>query len=253
MGVIKTIEQIERDFENSNPPFDTVEFPEERLLREMSEKLGDVEPTSLSMERKLRFISAFATFDYNRNASQLVDNLVELRQQTSGRVFEPFGYNDDEDWLQEHFEDVGMRYPNRDAHGWWENNQTLRENYSGKWHELILDTGCCATSLVERLRDESFLYLQGKKIAPMYARIINDHVCPLDNMWELDIPSDVHIIRLTGNLADAEMDADDTRNWWRNIGQNVDISRHVVDGALWQIGNNWDEWGEGYWDQVTDQ
>ena len=252
MGVIQTIERIEQDFENRKPPFDAVEFPEERLLREMSEKLGDVEPIPLSMERKLRLISAFATFDYNRNASQLVDDLVELRQKTSGRVFEPFGYNDGEDWLQERFEDVGMRYPNRDASGWWENNQILREKYSGKWHELILDTGCCATSLVERLNKDNFKYLKGAKIAPMYARIINDQVCPLDNMWKLDIPADTHIISLTGKLTNTEMSADDTRSWWRKIGQKENISRHVVDAALWQIGNNWDEWGEGYWMSVTE-
>jgi N-glycosylase/DNA lyase len=71
-------------------------------------------------------------------------------------------------------------------------------------------------------------------------------------MWSLDIPVDTHIHRLTEELTNTEMNNDDVRAWWGVIGERADIARHIVAGALWHIGNKWDEWGEEYWNEVTE-
>lgn len=251
MSVIETIERIDTDFQQGNGPFADVEFPESRLIREMKVQVGDTDgPVTLSMENKATLASFFSTLDYNRDANQLVDNLLEL-QERKPKWFDAYSVPASEDSMAQVFKEIGFRYGQRDAHAWYVNCEILRNKYHGKWTELLLDTGVDAPALVERLRSDDFLCIKGVKIAPMYARIINDTVAPMDNLWQLDIPVDTHIRRLSQDLMNVEADDDDIRNWWRNIGGEADVSRHTVDGALWHIGNQWDNWGEDYWDEVT--
>lgn len=255
MDYIDTIETISEDFEQDNPPFDDVQFPEERLLRELKIQIGDTdESVSLSMEDRLKAISAFATFDYNRDANQLVDNLLELQERKS-EWFDAYSMAPSQYDVEEVFKDIGFRYGSRDARGWYHNNNILRQKYHGEWHELLMETGLDAVSLVQQLKDDDFLYLKGDKIAPMYARIIDDEVASLSNLWELDIPVDTHIRRLSKELFAAHSvapepklnDDDFIRSLWREVADEHGIERHVVDGALWHIGNKWDDWGSEYW------
>ena len=249
MNRINIVQEIERDFEEQRKPFDNVEFPEARLLNEVADSLHEEETVSLSMEDKLRLVSAFATFDYNRDANQLVDNLLEL-QERAPKKFDAWNVDGAKE-IQYLFEDIGFRYPNRDGKAWAKNCRILRNNYHGRWADLLLSTGCDAPALVERLSDDDFNCLKGVKIAPMYARIIDEFVAPLSATWDLEIPVDTHIRRLSKDLFDAP-DADDDyiRAEWRVLAVEADISRQVVDGGLWHIGNKWDEWGEDYWESL---
>lgn len=242
MELIEAIRTIENDFINKQPPFDDVEFPEERLL--------DVLPHN-SMEDRLRLISMFATFDYNRNANQLVNNIITLHEGNKSLFNPSHVHNGDSEMMEALFEKIGFRYPSRDSSGWQQNCTILLEHYSGKWHELLLETGCDAPDLVQQLNEDDFLYLKGDKIAPMYARIINDDVCELDNMWQLNIPVDTWVRKETQELVGEDMSDDEIRAWWGVMGEQADISRHIVDGGLWLIGNNWSEWGEEYFKEVT--
>jgi endonuclease III len=235
------IEQINKDYQQRQPPFDAIEFPEERLLTETG---------ITGTENKLRIISAFCTFDYNRTTSQLVDNLIKLYE-TKPTWFIPEALPD-EDVVTELFSEIGFRYPTRDAHGWITNNQILIEKYDSRWRNLLEFVEYNAYRLVEQLSADDFLYLKGDKIAPMYARIIDNHAKPLKNLWNLEMPVDTHIRRLSTELMPTENPSDnDIRKFWRYVANNNDIERHVIDGALWQIGNNWDEWGGKYWQNVT--
>jgi len=251
MDALNAIEQIEQDFDERNEPFDDVVFPEERLLHEASVSAGtNDEPLVLSHEDTLRLVSMFSTFDYNRNANQLVDKILEL-QEREPKVFDA--------WkvprlpLDTLFDAVSLRYPNRDANAWSTNCRILREQYHGRWHELLLDTGLDAVTLVEQVRDDDFNCLTGVKIAPMYARIVSQEVAELDRLWDLDVAVDTHIRQLSKKLfegADEDLSDDEIRDRWYFYAVQNDISRHVVDGALWQIGNNWDSWGQQYWEQL---
>lgn len=242
MNTIETIKQIERDFDEKNPPFDDVTFPEEQLLEELPHT---------SMEDRAILVSMFATFDYNRDANQLVNNIIDLYHSTSRPLFNTdSAAESDEDVIATHLEDVGFRYPNRDAHAWKTNCEILVDQYNGKWTELLLTVGADAPSLVEQLEQDGFLVMKGAKVAPMYARIIDDEVAPLSNLWELDIPVDTHIARLSRELFSAQIDHDTIRKEWRSLAESEDIQRHVVDGALWHIGNKWNGWGEAYWESL---
>ena len=252
MNQLDAIQQIEQDFDEGNGPFADVEFPETRLVRELKVQAGDTdEPIHFDMEERARIAAIFCTFDYNRNANQLVDNLIKLHEKDAN-LFDPWNVRSKKE-LEAYFEAIGFRYPNRDANGWFKNCEILRNKYNGRVTELMLTVSADAPKLVEQLRDDDFLYLKGDKIAPMFARILNDEVAPLDDMWSLDIPVDTHIHRLTEDLTNTEMDNDDVRAWWGVIGERADIARHIVDGALWHIGNKWDEWGEDYWNKVTEE
>lgn len=243
MKTTEIIRQIERDFKKQNGPFMSVEFPEQRLLDELPHT---------TMEDRARLVSAFCTFDYNRNANQLVDNLIELHDQAE-ILFDAY-YSPTEDELSGFFEDIGFRYPNRDSRAWSRNCEILQDEYNSQWTELLLSVSADAPSLVERLRDDDFLYLKGSKIAPMYARIIDDEVAPLSDVWDLEIPVDTHIRRLSKDLFSLSPGDDTTddeiREIWRRYAMKKDIDRHVVDGGLWQIGNNWDDWGKDYWERL---
>lgn len=250
MDAIEKIEQINDDFVNSNGPFADVTFPEERLLEEIKIE-EDGETWALTMEEKLAAVSLFATLDYNRDANQLVDKIVEAADHDTINIFNPHEMERSKKSVEYLFEEVSFRYPQRDAHAWHKNCSILVEQYNGKWHELLLSVGCDAPTFVKQLNNDDFNCLKGVKIAPMYARIINDEVCPMSNLWNLDIPVDTHIRQLSNKLADGCLeDDDDIRAWWGVIGQQADIELHTVDGGLWMIGNNWDDWGEEYWDSL---
>jgi len=253
MDTTSAIQRIERDFEQDNSPFDNIEFPETRLMWELKTtgRRSEKHPAVFDMEKRARIVTIFCTFDYNRNANQLVNNLIELYE-TSQSTFVPnFVAGGDADYIQTMFEDIGFRYPNRDARGWKKNCQILQQEYNGNVTELILSVRSNATQLVDQLNDDNFLYLKGDKIAPMFCRILNDEVAPLDELWQLDIPVDTHIAKLTQELTKTEMSNDDVRAWWAVIGEQENIARHVVDGGLWLIGNNWNDWGKEYFSKVT--
>jgi hypothetical protein len=244
------VSRIESDFTQGEPPFDAVEFPEQRLLRELATDGDDV--WRLSAEDKLAAISLFSTLDYNRDANQLVDKILDAADHDGLNIFNVHEVSASKNGVEYLFEDVPFRYKSRDAHAWHKNCSILVEKYNGRWHELLLDVGLDAVCLVNRLEADDFNCLKGVKIAPMYARIIDDEVCDLYNIWDLDIPVDTHIRRLSRDLFDSpEMDDDTIRAEWRCLAVETDISRHVVDGGLWHIGNKWDEWGEDYWQEVT--
>lgn len=238
------VTRIERDFQERKPPFDGVTFPEERLLDEV---LNDYEPTK---EEELVFVSMFATFDYNRDANQLVDNIIELWEERWW-VFSPVTAAGAVDELASEFKKIGFRYPNRDAKAWSKNCSIITEKYAGQWTDLLLDTGCDAPTLVERLNEDDFNCVKGVKIAPMYARIINDEIAPMSNLWELDIPVDTWIRKISKELFREDLEDDQIRDRWRIISEENDIERQIVDAALWQIGNNLDEWGKEYLVEVS--
>jgi hypothetical protein len=251
MATLDIIEQIEQDFTEQREPFDDVEFPEERLLHRVSVVAGNTDETiSLSMEEKLQLVSMFATFDYNRDANQLVDKILELHKRNAN-WFDAWHVPNSEAEVEQVFSEIGFRYPSRDARAWVKNCRILRQEFHGKWSELLLSVGCDAPRLVEQVNESDFNCVKGVKIAPMYCRIINDEVTELRNLWELDIPIDTHLRRLSKDLFDTPDASDDElRDMWQFYGLQNDISRHVVDAALWQVGNQWDQWGEEYWESL---
>jgi hypothetical protein len=237
MSKFDKIEKINSDFENSKAGFDKTKFPEKRLSR----KLGE--------DKKLEYLTVFVMWDYNRSVDQLVENIIEIYNNDKNffeveNVVENMTIED----LKNITNKVKTRYNNRDAEYYYDNVSIIYEEYNKDWENLLKTTNYDAKRLVEELREKNFKTLSGDKLAPFYARVINDEYKELENLWELEIPVDTHIRRLSKDLFDKEnMSDDQIRQKWREIGEKLDISPHIIDGGLWQVGYDWDDWGKEYW------
>ncbi len=242
-GVVR---RIEHDFTNAEGPFsDKEELLPERAALE-----------SVDLDDTCNFLSFGVSLDYNRSANQLWDNCLELYEVEDGYGTNYFDPEDviklDEDELSAVFRSIGFRYGNRDARGWMKNSQILVDEFDGSWAGVIEEAKVRdgAPSLVYLLNEYDFMFIKGVKLAPFYAKVVHENITSLDNVWDLDIPVDVHIRRLTEKLTDVS-DDDEVREFWKQVGRDHDIEPMVVDGALWIIGNQWDDWGEEYWNEVT--
>ena len=243
MNNINTIKQIESDFVNAEGPFSDKEelLPERAVLEHVS------------VEDQTNFLSYGVSLDYNRSAKQLWNNCLELYQMDDGHGTNYFNPRDvverDLEELQAVFTSIGFRYGNRDAKGWMKNSQILVDVFNASWNSVIdraieMDG---APSLVKILNDHNFMYIKGVKLAPFYAKVVHENVKELENVWDLNIPVDVHIRRLTHKIAqDDSLSDDEIRQLWKDLGRNDGINPMVVDGALWIIGNRWDDWGKEY-------
>lgn len=241
MNEIDAVTQLNEDFTNQRQPFDGATLPEQWALDQI-DPLHD-----------LRFLSYGVSLDYNRSADQLWDNCVELYESEHGpEVFDPNRVVEDysPDELAEVFGDIGFRYRNRDAQGWYDNSQILVEDFDGSWWKFVKHSGFDAPRLTRMLDDFGFKYLKGAKLAPFYAKVVDASVVDLERVWQLDIPVDTHIRRLTQDLVHGDMDDDAIRNFWKQYGRSNDIDPMAVDTALWLVGNQWNEWGEDYWEEI---
>ena len=242
------IRQIEQDFVEAEGPFsDKEELLPERAAMEQ-----------VSNEDMVNFLSYGVSLDYNRSAGQLWDNCLELYEVDDGYGTNYFDPEDvvklELEELRAVFKSIGFRYGNRDARGWMKNSQILVDEFNGSWAYLIEEAKVLdgAPSIVELLNEHNFMFIKGKKLAPFYAKVVHENITSMKNIWELDIPVDVHIRRLTHKLAsDDSLSDDEIRNLWQDLGRRENIEPMVVDGGLWIIGNQWDDWGDDYWEQVT--
>ena len=243
MNSYQKIHHIHNDFTNRLLPFDKEnQFPEDKLLDELP---------SETTEQRGFLLTFFCSLDYNRDAFNLAQNIVEFytREDDAPYSFSAFVETYTQEDLEQIFDEIGFRYPSRDARGISHNFKLFTENYETV-ENMILDVDSSATEFVDRLSDDDFLYLKGVKLAPFYTRLVSKFVKDMDGLWELNIPVDVHIRRLSKDLFEEnakEMSDDKIRETWKEVGDELNMSPAVVDGALWIIGNNWDSWGADYW------
>lgn len=239
MDIETLIETFENDYENKVGPFDPADFPESRVCMGVSN--GDM----------AEVLTYLVMLDYNRSADMLVDNILELYNDDQ-RWFDPelMSYADP-DAVSEVFADIGFRYPNRDSTAWVENSATIAERFGGVG-DMLMAARYSAPELVELLRDHEIKYLQGDKLAPFYARVMHQHVAPLEDTHELPIPVDTHIRRLSKELF-GDVSDDEIRAKWTEASAKANTEALTVDRYLWLIGYNWDEGGEDYWNATVEQ
>lgn len=233
------IAKLASDFQDQRGPFSVDNFPEVRLV----EELGD--------EQKVEYLSMFCSLDYNRGVDQLLDNIIELSEREQDYFYPPGVVKLSEDELQSVFTEIGFRYGNRDARGWQTNCRIITHDFGSTWYDLVAASGYHAPTMMKLLREYDFMFLKGEKLGPFYCRVINDLVEPLDGVWQLPIPVDTHIRKLTQELLRQDMTDDEIREFWREWGQENDASPAIVDGGLWMIGYQWEEWGQDYFIELT--
>jgi len=243
----EAITTLHTDFSERNPPFDQKnQFPEDKLLAELSAE---------TPRQNGFLLTFFCTVDYNRDAFNLVNNILAFynSQDSVPMNFSDFVQRYTQEDLEEKFDSIGFRYPSRDARGIHHNFSTISNKYGSIPH-MIQYVQYSAPNFAEQLTTDELLYLKGAKLTPFYTRLVSNHVKTMDELWKLDIPVDVHIRRLSKSLFEnktEDLSDDEIRTHWREKGNQLDISPAVVDGGLWLIGNNWDSWGEDYWESIN--
>lgn len=234
MPSIDMIQKIEKDINSMNKPFDMNDLPEVEAFKRVNFFLDN-------------FLTLGTSINYNRNADQLWKNCLELYNKSFRYFASPEFYNLED--LEFTFEEIGFRYYNRDAKGWYKNHKIIENTY-GSVKNMVKKSNYDGPKLVQEIKNSEFLYLKGDKLAPFYVKLVDRELYSLDKMWEIDIPVDTHIRRLSKELIGKENISDDEiRAWWRQ----KDCSRMVVDTGLWLIGNNWDSWGEDYWTSLKQE
>lgn len=234
------ITELNQDYETLSGPFNGATLPEKEALSTIPE------------EDHLNVLAAGIQLDYNRGAEQLWSNISELYHKHNPAFFDPLTVteNCNPDQLSEVFDDIGFRYCNRDAKGWYDNCEILVENFGGEWSNLIESADGDAMALYDLIDEHSFMYLSGDKLRPFFVKVVDMNIKDLEGVWELPIPVDIHVRRLTQDITGEDLSDDEVRAFWKEYGQNHDVNPMVVDTALWLVGNNWDEWGETYWENL---
>lgn len=239
MDALPAITQLSEDFSNQNAPFNEAELPEQEAL------------DTVDSSDELEVLAYGVMLDYNRNAAQLWDNILELYEQTP----EYFDASDaaicNLDEMQETFEEIGFRYHHRDAKAWRDNSQILCDEFSGSWYRLLDKADFDAVRLSSMIEDAGFKYLKGDKLCPFFIKVVDMNIASIERVWQLEIPVDVHIRRLSIKLIGEDVDDDEIRAYWRELGQDYGVEPMVADTALWLIGNKWSDWGENYWNSLT--
>lgn len=240
MSDVQAISQLSEDFSEGRQPFSEAELPEKWALAQVDDA-----------SYELAVLSYGVMLDYNRNAKQLWENIVELYQHDRS-YFRPDAVVDKSVSDMQHlFEDIGFRYHHRDAEGWHDNSRILVSNHNGNWWSLLEHGDFDALRLKRVIETEGFKYLKGAKLCPFYLKVVDANITSLERVWELSIPVDTHIRRLTQELAGASLTDDEIRAYWREVGQEHDVDAMAADTALWLIGNNWDSWGQRYWEGIN--
>lgn len=236
----EAIKQMNADFTNNRAPFDAATLPEQAVLE------------SIRDEDRLRVLSYGVMLDYNRSADQLWSNILTLYNEYGREFFQPTFVAEEtkSEGLASIFDQIGFRYCNRDARAWVENSEILVEHFGGEWEYLVSAAEGDAVRLMEIIEENGFLYLKGDKLCPFYVKVVNMNVQELDNVWELPIPVDVHVRRLTHDLAGEELSDDEIRTLWKQRGEEDDVNIMTADTGLWIIGNQWDNFGKQYWNEI---
>lgn len=237
---MEAIQRLNDDFEAQRGPFADATLPEQEAL------------ASIRDEDTLCVLAAGVQLDYNRSADQLWENILTLYHEYGRHFFQPEAASEmNVERLSETFADIGFRYCNRDAKAWQRNAEILVDEFGGTWHGLLESAQYDALRLSEQIEESGFLYLKGDKICPFFLKVVDMNVHELENVWELPVPVDIHIRRLTQELAGEELSDDEIRAFWKQKGEDNDINVMTADTCLWIIGNQWSNWGKEYWNSIV--
>lgn len=218
-------------------------------------------------------------FDTDREAALFLTLTTALnRQRDAERLysrFERLWY--EEPWIfdpetlvgEDRFEDLralfeaeGVRFHRKDAEAWYEVSRTLYYYYDGDPMTLFrahdYEMPAIAEQVVEasgdtRFYGDNFPILRGEKIRPMWLRLVDNQVHSLSGIGGSDIPVDTHVASFTGrllgvDLTTAEADKQRARRFWRRVCENRAVRPIDVDGPIWYLDRDWDEWGRRYFE-----
>ena len=140
----------------------------------------------------------------------------------------------------------------RDPDWWWQNATNLYEDYDSDPRVLLESEDYLAPEIKQTVSAERFLGLRGEKICPLWLRLMHEEVHPLEQIEQVSIPVDFHIVGITNKLAGTDFDRyneDDLetlRNYWRILCEKHGFVAVEIDKPLWLLNKYWRSAGEQY-------
>lgn len=282
---IRVTKALMEDYENQQSHFEDVEssiLPVESVMDQMGFSNDRERALYLTLSTALNFMRSAETL--RRKTKALwdkerwiyePDTLVgEDRYGELESLFtRPVEYTDSEGQETE----SKMRYGKKDCDIWFTIATTLYEDHESNPLDFFASHDYDASEIfayvqTER-RDEyaheritfskqKFPYLAGEKIGPLWLRLVDDLVRPLDGVDLLPLPVDRQIVKVTNylegtnySLEPSAQDRKEIRKLWEPFCEQHGYSTAELDDALWRIGEeeNWDNWGQEYLDDLLSE
>jgi len=151
----------------------------------------------------------------------------------------------------------------RDQEWWYRTAKTLSKHWEGDPQQLLANPQPDAKSSqgrydapsIERaLNDYDFPALSGRKIRPLWLRLMHEEVHELNRIEAISIPVDFHIVGITNRLSggDAEFDRfnedhkETLRQFWQLVCRRTDLIPVELDKPLWLLHKHWHDSGQKY-------
>lgn len=257
LGVLA--ESIVEDYEYNRQPFNEENWITRQITRNISEERD-----------KAIFLTLTTVLNRQRDAEALYQKCQRLWYDEHW-IFEPntlVKHRDFEE-LYSLFKSEGMRYGESDAQAWYEINRTLHQYYDSdptqilelfnhNWEKVENHIEYATGDPRFFKHNKRFPILRGDKIRPLWLRLINNQVVPLEHTGSTSIPVDTHIRQITErlcgtSLSTSEKDKEKIRGFWQKVCSSSKVTADEIDGPLWYINRGWDEWGESYFQSLLEE
>lgn len=229
--------------------------------KEMPENLlpAGVERGSLG---HVLFITLTVAIDYQREANALWESARRsYADPETGYLFSPARLHE-VPWQQvrEDMQKHGLsKKPGKDCHIWRTVGITFHKQWAGDPRNFLAECQWDAPTILQRLNEGrhlnnerpvlDFPYLRGKKIGPLWLRMLRDDVgLKIGNLEAVPIPVDVHVARasLALGLVRGEYEGkvegiyEEIRRAWRESVQGLSVDEREmialdVDEPLWHL------------------
>lgn len=138
-----------------------------------------------------------------------------------------------------------LRFPQKDAQWWFENSAIWANSYQSDPKRLFEHAGWNVRAIAGEVRDHGFRGLGGRKIFPLWLRMLADiEGYQFENFESLRIPVDIHVARatfathvMTGRHKgpfDSRL-KDQIISAWRDACRHAGDVPIFFDEALWQL------------------
>lgn len=140
----------------------------------------------------------------------------------------------------------------RDPKWWYTNAVNLYDEYDSDPRKLLATDNHVAPDIETRVQRERFLGLRGDKIRPLWIRLMDEEIHSLDQIGDVPIPADYHIVTMTNRLGETDFDPRDqddlkiVRSYWRTICEKHGFIAVELDKPLWLLNKYWNPNGRKY-------
>lgn len=160
--------------------------------------------------------------------------------------------NDRRDDLERRFKRIDLM-DGRDPDWWYRTASILEREFGGDPRNLLQKYDYDAVRLEAAITGRyDFPGLWGRKNCPRWLRLMSDEIHPLENLAEIDIPVDFHVVNVVAQLAEAEIDPRDdddkkaARKLWRAVCDRQGYAPVQLELPVRLLNRDWHSGGRDY-------